>query len=286
MSKGSRDADMLYDYLVSGFSQSKIADDYGMSQPDVSDLFCKRYGLNKGNTKWGKGKNNYSGKFPDLTYDELCDFVNSGSYDFDNWYNGGDDYYDDDYDEEEYYEEEDDTEDNTYETPVNNSYSPVSNSSVTSNSGNSHSYSNNNNSQSNRGQRKVTYVNTNNSNDAWGNIIALGFLALICFVLWLVEGFSSNNVGIWDSLKFIYYSGYLWPSFSLGVIYGIVRFIMSKDLKDVFTCTGLYAWTGVGFVASAIKCYFDTQVFMPSIVLGVIGLIIGFVGYKLFYVEE
>ena len=273
MSKGSRDADMLYDYLVSGNSQQTIADDFNMTQPEVSDLFRNRYGLNKGNVKWGKGANNYAGKYPDLSYDDICDFVNSGSDDFDNWYSGGDDYYNDDY--EDTYDNTDDVEDSDYEELIPNSYSS------------SASASNNRGTRSeNRGSRKVTYVNSDNSNDTWGNIVALAFLILICFVLWLLEGFNSNNLSIWDSFKFIYYSGYLWPSFSLGVVYGLVRFIMSKDLKGVFTNSGIYAWTCVGFIGSGVKCYIDTQVFLPSVMLGVLGLIIGFVGYKLFYVEE
>ena len=263
MSKGSRDADMLYDYLVSGNSQQTIADDFNMTQPEVSDLFRNRYGLNKGNVKWGKGSNNYSGKYSDLSYDDICAFVDSGSRDFDSWYSDLDDY-----------EEDDEVPVESFKTydgpskPVSRKVSvPVSNSSPR--------------------PRPNNYNNRRNtsSGDVWGNIAAIGLLALICFIFWLIEGFSTNNMGLIDCFKFLFEYGYFWASFAFGVIYGVIRGFMSRDIKGLFTSTPLYAWTGLGFVLSGIKCYFDYSIFMPCIVLCVIGIVIWVVSYKLFGME-
>ena len=74
MSRNSIDAEILYDYLVSGMSQSDIADNFDLTQPKVSQIIHS-YGINKGNSQWGKGSRNQAGKFPDLSFDDICDFV-------------------------------------------------------------------------------------------------------------------------------------------------------------------------------------------------------------------
>ena len=44
-------ADILYDYLVEGFSQQDIADRYGEEQSEISRIIREEYGLNRGNVK-------------------------------------------------------------------------------------------------------------------------------------------------------------------------------------------------------------------------------------------
>ena len=81
-------ADILYDYLVEGFSQQDIADRYGEEQSEISRIIREEYGLNRGNVKWGKGANNQRGKYSFLTYDDICAFIDSGSMDIDDWRGG------------------------------------------------------------------------------------------------------------------------------------------------------------------------------------------------------
>lgn len=270
-------ADILYDYLVEGFSQQDIADRYGEEQSEISRIIREEYGLNRGNVKWGKGANNQRGKYSFLTYDDICAFIDSGSMDIDDWLggnNGQNDY------TEEYDNGYGDNYDNSYNN-YNNNYSDTYN----------QSYSNN--SQYRGTKRKVTYVNPDDYDDngnyrgskgsADGRLVLLGLGVIILFLGWLVSKIGNNGGILGQSIQILWHSDYLWWGVATGGIFGFIKYQSCKSLGEVFTTCGTWAWTGLGYVVGAVLFFLNYGLFLPALMLGILGVIIFLIGYKLFY---
>lgn len=315
-------ADILYDYLVCGDAQQTIADNYGMSQSDVSKLLREEYGINKYNTKWGRGKHNQAGKYPNLSYDDICAFIDSGSMDLDAWLGGSDGgYYEEDYDDgyDDSYDDgyaEDDSYDDGYDADDsydsnggggNGGYSG-------GNYGNGGGYQAPQHGSSGRrvtyvnpddytyegparsnGGRKVTYVNPDDYDDD-GNYRGSGGgmsgsargLLLILGIIILAAGWgikkladSENLFGLY--LKLLWDVGYLWYGFIPGLIYGFFNYLGTRSIGAVLTNHALYTWTGLGYVIAGIVFFVKYTAFFPALILVLLGLIIGFAGYKLFF---
>lgn len=270
-------ADILYDYLVEGFSQQDIADRYGEEQSEISRIIREEYGLNRGNVKWGKGANNQRGKYSFLTYDDICAFIDSGSMDIDDWLggnNGQNDY------TEEY--------DNGYEDNYDNSYNNYNN-----NYSDTYNQSYNNNSQYRETKRKVTYVNPDDYDDngnyrgskgsADGRLVLLGLGVIILFLGWLVSKIGNNGGILGQSIQILWHSDYLWWGVATGGIFGFIKYQSCKSLGEVFTTCGTWAWTGLGYVVGAVLFFLNYGLFLPALMLGLLGVIIFLIGYKLFY---
>ncbi|MBE7013686.1 MAG: hypothetical protein E7419_00585 [Ruminococcaceae bacterium] len=270
-------ADILYDYLVEGFSQQDIADRYGEEQSEISRIIREEYGLNRGNVKWGKGANNQRGKYSFLTYDDICAFIDSGSMDIDDWLggnNGQNDY------TEEY--------DNGYEDNYDNSYNNYNN-----NYSDTYNQSYNNNSQYRGTKRKVTYVNPDDYDDngnyrgskgsADGRLVLLGLGVIILFLGWLVSKIGNNGGILGQSIQILWHSDYLWWGVATGGIFGFIKYQSCKSLGEVFTTCGTWAWTGLGYVVGAVLFFLNYGLFLPALMLGLLGAIIFLIGYKLFY---
>ncbi len=270
-------ADILYDYLVEGFSQQDIADRYGEEQSEISRIIREEYGLNRGNVKWGKGANNQRGKYSFLTYDDICAFIDSGSMDIDDWLggnNGQNDY------TEEY--------DNGYEDNYDNSYNNYNN-----NYSDTYNQSYNNNSQYRGTKRKVTYVNPDDYDDngnyrgskgsADGRLVLLGLGVIILFLGWLVSKIGNNGGILGQSIQILWHSDYLWWGVATGGIFGFIKYQSCKSLGEVFATCGTWAWTGLGYVVGAVLFFLNYGLFLPALMLGLLGVIIFLIGYKLFY---
>ena len=270
-------ADILYDYLVEGFSQQDIADRYGEEQSEISRIIREEYGLNRGNVKWGKGANNQRGKYSFLTYDDICAFIDSGSMDIDDWLggnNGQNDY------TEEY--------DNGYEDNYDNSYNNYNN-----NYSDTYNQSYNNNSQYRGTKRKVTYVNPDDYDDngnyrgskgsADGRLVFLGLGVIILFLGWLVSKIGNNGGILGQSIQILWHSDYLWWGVATGGIFGFIKYQSCKSLGEVFATCGTWAWTGLGYVVGAVLFFLNYGLFLPALMLGLLGVIIFLIGYKLFY---
>ena len=270
-------ADILYDYLVEGFSQQDIADRYGEEQSEISRIIREEYGLNRGNVKWGKGANNQRGKYSFLTYDDICAFIDSGSMDIDDWLggnNGQNDY------TEEY--------DNGYEDNYDNSYNNYNN-----NYSDTYNQSYSNNSQYRGTKRKVTYVNPDDYDDngnyrgskgsADGRLVLLGLGVIILFLGWLVSKIGNNGGILGQSIQILWHSDYLWWGVATGGIFGFIKYQSCKSLGEVFTTCGTWAWTGLGYVVGAVLFFLNYGLFLPALMLGLLGVIIFLIGYKLFY---
>lgn len=270
-------ADILYDYLVEGFSQQDIADRYEEEQSEISRIIREEYGLNRGNVKWGKGANNQRGKYSFLTYDDICAFIDSGSMDIDDWLggnNGQNDY------TEEY--------DNGYEDNYDNSYNNYNN-----NYSDTYNQSYNNNSQYRGTKRKVTYVNPDDYDDngnyrgskgsADGRLVLLGLGVIILFLGWLVSKIGNNGGILGQSIQILWHSDYLWWGVATGGIFGFIKYQSCKSLGEVFTTCGTWAWTGLGYVVGAVLFFLNYGLFLPALMLGLLGAVIFLIGYKLFY---
>lgn len=76
--------DIIHSYISLGQSQKDIADKLDIEQPFVSTVL-KSYGINEKNyEKWGM--NTDRGLFPNLTSQDITEFVDSGSKSFYTWY--------------------------------------------------------------------------------------------------------------------------------------------------------------------------------------------------------
>ncbi len=277
-------ADILYDYLVEGLPQQDIADRYGVNQSEISEIIRETYGLNRGNVKWGKGANNQKGKYSFLSYDDICAFIDSGSMDIDEWLGGNDGY--DNYTEE-YNNEYEDNYDNSYD---NNNYSDTYSNNNYSNTYNP-SYSNN--SQYGTGKRRVRYVNPDDYDDNGnyrgsrgsmdGRIVLLGLGVVILILGWLVSKLGNNGGILGQSIQILWHSDYLWWGVATGGIFGFIKYQSSRNLGEVFTTCGTWAWTGLGYVIGAVLFFVNYGIFLPALMLGLLGAIIFLIGYKLFY---
>jgi hypothetical protein len=211
------------------------------------------YGFNKGNTAWGTGKSNQSGRYSFLNYEDIEDFVDSGSTNIDKWLddrNNQDDYDDNDYEE-----------DNNYQS--NNSY-------------NNQSTTNYN--RPTQQKRKVTYVNTNSGLNLSGKEKLIGlFLLIIAVVIMSVIEKPS------EAFEYIMYyvtEGYFLGSFSFAILYGLVGVFIAKiDFRDIIQRPHMFIYLALGFIACGIKYYFDVGYILVSVlacIIGVISLLIGF----------
>lgn len=247
------DVDIIYDYIVEGRSQNDIADDYCLTQSEISRKLREDYGFNKGNTAWGTGKSNQSGRYSFLNYEDIEDFVDSGSTNIDKWLddrNNQDDYDDNDYEE-----------DNNYQS--NNSY-------------NNQSTTNYN--RPTQQKRKVTYVNTNSGLNLSGKEKLIGlFLLIIAVVIMSVIEKPS------EAFEYIMYyvtEGYFLGSFSFAILYGLVGVFIAKiDFRDIIQRPHMFIYLALGFIACGIKYYFDVGYILVSVlacIIGVISLLIGF----------
>lgn len=296
-------ADILYDYLVCGESQQDIADNYGISQKEVSDLLRLEYGINKHNTKFGRGKHNQAGKYPNLSYDDICAYIDSGSMDLDAWLAGADGgYYEEDYDDGGYDDGYDDSGyDDSYDGGYNDGGYDDGNGGSYGNggyNGGGGSYGNGGGYQApQRGGsgRRVTYVNPDDYDDdgnyrgsgggmsgsARGLLLILG--AVILAVGWGIKKLadSENLFGLY--LKLLWDVGYLWYGFIPGLIYGFFNYLGTRSIGAVLTNHALYTWTGLGYVVAGIVFFVKYTAFFPALILVVLGLVIGFAGYKLFF---
>ena len=250
------DVDIIYDYIVEGRSQNDIADDYGLTQSEISRKLREDYGFNKGNTAWGTGKANQSGRYSFLNYEDIEDFVDSGSKNIDRWLddrNSQDSY--DDYDDNDY------EEDNNYQS--NNSYN---------------NQSNTNYNRPNQQKRKVTYVNTNSGLNLSGKekLIGLFLLIIAVAIMSVIEKPS-------EAFEYIMYyvtEGYLLCSFAFAILYGLVGVFIAKiDFRDIIQRPHMFIYLALGFIACGIKYYFDVGYILVSVlacIIGVISLLIGF----------
>ncbi len=291
-------ADILYDYLVEGFSQQDIANNYGITQSEVSKIIRERYGLNKGNKKWGKGSTNQLGQYPDLSYDDICDFIASGSKDLDGWLNGDgydDDGYDDDYDDDgcddscdDDYEDADENYNGGYQ---NNTYSGSG--SQSNNQSYSQPYNQSYNHPQPTNRKTVRYVNPDDYDDN-GNyrrsglsIDARVFMLILGVVIfgagWLVSklGNTTGTFGLY--LQILWHSNFLWWGIVTGGIFGFLKYSSCRNLGEVLTTCGTWAWMGAGYVIGGIVFYVKYAYLIPALMLAALGVIIGFIGYKLFY---
>lgn len=272
-------ADILYDYLVEGLSQQDIADRYGEEQAEISRIIREDYGLNKGNVKWGKGANNQRGKYSFLSYDDICAFIDSGSMDIDDWL-GGDGGCDN------YTEEYDNQYNDNYDNNYNNNYSNTYNQSYQNNT-----YTNTN--QYGTSKKRVRYVNPDDYDDNGnyhgskgsmdGRLVLLGLGVIILALGWLVSKIGNNGGILGQSVQILWHSDYLWWGVATGGIFGFLKYQSCKSLGEVFTTCGTWAWTGLGYVVGAVLFFVNYGIFLPALMLGLLGVIIFLIGYKFFY---
>ena len=253
----SVDVDIIYDYIVEGHSQNDIANDYGFSQREISDKLRKDYGFNKGNTAWGTGKANQSGKYSFLNYEDIEDFVDSGSKNIDKWLDdrNSQDNYDDDYEYNDY--DENDYEDNNYQSNSNQS--------------------NTNYNRQPQQKRKVTYVNTNSGLNLSGKekLIGLFLLIIAVAIMSVIEKPS-------EAFEYIMYyvtEGYLLCSFAFAILYGLVGVFIAKiDFRDIIQRPHMFIYLALGFIACGIKYYFDVGYILVSVLACIIGIICLLIG--------
>ena len=236
MANKNLDVDILYDYLVDGDSQQTIADRYDMNQRDISNILTKDYGLNKGNVAWGTGKNNQKGCYSHLSYDDISDFVNSGSRDIDDWienrYGNSDDYddnYDDDYA-------------NDYDADYDDDYDD--------------DYNNNRRDRN----RKRTVVNRPSFDlpDFNGRFGTILLLILVVIVLSALAELKAIIKVFPAYLKLLWNGHYVYIMFGLALVHLLVRlFIKHETIGEIFDEPPIYYWLGTGFILAGAKLLFD-----------------------------
>lgn len=240
------DVDIVYDYLVKGLSQTDIADKYDYNQREISNILTKDYGLNKGNKAWGTGKENQRGRYSNLSYDDIYDFVHSGSKDIETWIyesnNSDYDDYEDDYDE------------SNYEKP----------------------------------QKKRISVNVNsNGKSPQVSFVSLIFLAILCFVLWLISRVQTESIYFIEYVKMLFTDGYLLLALGVGAADGVLQMLRYKlSISDILRGYEFYVALCIGFVIAAVKFYIEIGVIIPTIILVVLAVISTFIAYKIKYGDE
>ena len=250
------DVDIIYDYIVEGHSQDDIANDYGFTQSEISKKLREDYGFNKGNTAWGTGKANQSGKYSFLNYEDIEDFVDSGSKNIDRWLDDRDSQ--DDYEDEDYNDYEED--DNNYQP--NNSYN---------------NQSNINYNRQPQQKRKVTYVNTNSGLNLSGKDKLIGLFLLIIAVA--VMSIFENTGETFEYIMYYVTEGYLLCSFSFAILYLLVGVFIAKiDFRDIIQRPHIFIYLAIGFIASGVKYYFDVGYILVSVLAGIIGVICLLIG--------
>lgn len=267
MSNKNLDVDIVYDYLVEGDSQQTIADRYDMNQRDISNILTKDYGLNKGNVKWGTGSANQKGQYGHLSYDDISDFVRSGSDDIDEWlsnrYGDSDNDYDDDYDD---YDDYGDNEDDDDRKPFDN-YNPIN-----------RGYGDTRPIHNPNDRRKRT-VNTAPSfdlldlfNSRLGGILFLVLLVIVLSVLVevkaIIQVFPQYLKLLWDGY-------YVFIMFGFALINMLIRiFVNHETVGEILDEPRIYYWLGAGFVFAGVKLLFDMEfsLIWPGAIPVVIGL--------------
>ncbi len=299
------DADILYEYLVLGYAQTRIAQEHGITQSEVSKLI-RAYHLNEGNVAYGNGDCNQRGRYSNVSYDTICDFIDSGAYSFDEWLGGGDEYYDDG----EYYEADEeyyDGEEAYYEEPDNSGYNESYNSPQQPQyrNGRKVTYVNVDEIEDDgeplyRNGRKVTYVNPDDYDDD-GNYIGGGgagsskgrmMLIIIALIIfggsWLIKKYSDSSV-IVASLIVLWRTKYLLYGLLPGVIFGLLKYFSCRSLREVLSTCGTWTWTALGLIVSGIAFFAKFSgadsgaALAAAFVMIIPGALIGFIGYKLFY---
>ena len=229
----SLDVDILYDYLVTGDSQQMIADRYNLTQREISNILTKNYGVNKGNVAWGTGSANQKGKYSNLSYDDICDFVNSGC-DFDEWLDDNDD---DFYEDEDYYD--DIEENNNFDNRRYGDTRPI---------------------QDYRPRKKHTGGGYSFSlidllNSRFGGILFLGFIAALLSILVKVKAIIQVFP---DYLKLLWDGNYVFMMVGLAFVNIFVRAIINHEpIGQIFDEPRVYYWLGAGFVLAGVKLLFD-----------------------------
>lgn len=250
----SVDVDIIYDYIVEGHSQNDIANDYGFSQREISDKLRKDYGFNKGNTAWGTGKANQSGKYSFLNYEDIEDFVDSGSTNIDKWLDDRDSQDNNDYDDSDYndYNDSDDYSDNI-------------------------NYSSNNYNRPVQQKRKVTYVNTNSGLNLSGKEKLVGLFLLIIAVT--IISVIENPSEAFEYIMYYVTEGYLLGSFAFAILYGLVGVFIAKiDFRDIIQRPHMFIYLALGFIACGIKYYFDVGYILVSVIACIIGVVSFLIG--------
>ena len=237
MANKNLDVDIVYDYLVDGDSQQTIADRYDMNQREISNILTKDYGLNKGNVAWGTGSANQKGQYSHLSYEDISDFVYSGSDDIDDWLanrgrNNSNNY--DDYDEDD------------YDYDYNNE--------------NDYNYSHDNNSGTDNRRRTV---NVNRPSFDFLNIFE-GRFGIILFLILIVIGLSvllelKAILSVFPQyLKLLWDGHYVFIMFGLALINMLVRiFVKHETVSEIFDEPPIYYWLGTGFILAGAKLLFD-----------------------------
>ena len=247
------DVDIIYDYIVEGRSQNDIADDYGLTQSEISKKLREDYGFNKWNTAWGTGKANQSGRYSFLNYEDIEDFVDSGSKNIDRWL-------DDRNSQDNYDDSDEDYEDNDYEDMNSNNYQ-----------------SNTNYNGATQQKRKVTYVNTNSGLNLSGKEKLIGLFLLIIAVA-VMSIFEKPS----ETIEYVMYyvtEGYLLCSFAFAILYLLVGVFIAKiDFRDIVQRPHTFVYLAIGFIASGIKYYFDVGYILVSVIACIIGVICLLIG--------
>jgi hypothetical protein len=252
-----QDVDIIYDYIVEGDSQQSIADTYGLNQKEVSNRLTKDYGFNKGNVAWGTGANNDKGRYSNATREDIEDFIDSGSDDFESWYNnrydndGYDDYEDSDYDE-----------DNDYD------YGDSINDKVVR-------------------DRPVRQIRT--SNGLLSGLFNSRFAGTIFLVL-LVIGLSilaelKEIVGAFPSyLELLWNGNYVYLMVFPAVIYSLIKILLGRyRLSDIVTEPPVYSYLGLGLIGAGLKLLFDMsfEMLWPGLIPIVLGVGLIVILYKI-----
>ena len=287
-------AEILYSYLVEGESQQSIADRVGIPQSQISQLVREEYGLNKGNRKFGKGNKNQSGRYSDLSYDDICAFIDSGSRDIDAWLSGNDNGYEDDYEEEyeeEYYDEDDS--DDYYDDPQPSGGQGYGNNSYNSNVPQPMNSYSSNQPYVSRSGKKQTYVNVDNYSRTAppsktvidGRIVLLCLGIVILFVGYLVNKLGSSGSVFGNALTILWKSEFLWIGVVAGGFMGCVNYSRTRTISGAICDVSTWSWTGVAYFSAGIVFFVKYGLFLPSLILAALGVVIFFVGLKLFYRE-
>lgn len=250
MANKNIDIDIIYDYLVQGDSQQTIADNYGFNQREISNILTKEYGLNKGNTAWGTGRNNQKGRYSHLSYEDIEDFVYSGSNDIDDWlanrYGDSDGRYDDYNDYDDYDSDEDYPDNDNYDNKPIFNKNPIN----TGHRDNRPEY---------RPKRNTNTVSSfdwfNLFDGKFGTILLLGLLVVVLSILVKIKTILQMFPSY---LKLLWNGKYVFFMFGLAFVNLAVRlFVKHETIREILDEPRIYYWLGAGFILAGVKLLFD-----------------------------